>query len=70
MHERLTLTLIDSTGARREPSHQVHAEIDDPHAVWPHVMELAQDRAMADEPYEAEVALTDTGDVVYNLMCF
>lgn len=69
MLDTLTLTLIDSTGARREPTHQVQAEIDDPHTVWPHVLELAQNRELEDEAYAAEVALTDTGEVIYSLRC-
>ncbi len=69
MLDTLTITLIDSAGARCEPARHVQAEANDPHMVWPHVLQLAHARELEDEAYAAEVALTDTGEVIYSLRC-
>jgi hypothetical protein len=69
MSDKLALTLIDSAGHRVEPAHQVEAEVDEPTSLWPHALQLAEDRSMVDEGFAVEVALAEDGHVFYTLRC-
>ncbi|GJF01421.1 hypothetical protein [Pseudonocardia sp. D17] len=69
MPDTLTLTLLTADGRRCARARQVHADAQAPHTLLPHVLELAQQNHLPGNDFETEVALADSGKVIYLLRC-
>ncbi|WP_308820210.1 hypothetical protein [Pseudonocardia alni] len=68
MSDRITITLV--AGPERHRSEPIDVPVDDPHQIWAHVLELAdQIGGLARHAYLAEIAVAETGLPLYDLRC-